>query len=154
MKEEPAANAEKTNESERLFYLNITFSEKGISEYSGKRCVVFIPRAEVVRVESRTGSRAERPLVQMIAGIVLGCVGVYGVFMAMRVGVVLLRWEAGFIVFGGIGVWLLIESLRRGHFLLVTCSKENRKLVFDGKTDESELREFLMKAARFGYNCP
>ena len=145
--------AQKTNETERLFYLNIAFSEKGISEFSGKRCVVFIPRAEVVRIESRRGSRAERPLVQSIAGVILGGVGVYGVFMALRVGLALLRWEAGFIVFGGIGIWLLIESLKQGHFLLVTCSKEKRKLIFDGKVEESALKDFLTKAAGLGYDC-
>jgi len=123
MKEIPAA-VEATKQAEQLSYLNIAFSEKGVSEFSGKRCVVFIPRAEVVRIESRTGSRAERPLVQLIAGIVLGGVGVYGVFMAFRVGLALLRWEAGFIVFGAIGIWLLIEPLRQGQYLLVTCLKE------------------------------
>ena len=154
MKEMPEASAEKTNENERLSYLNIAFSEKGISEFSGGRRVVFISRAEVVRIESRTGSRAERPLVQGTAGVILGGLGLYGVSMFMRVGLAFLRWEAGFLVFGGVGVWMLIETLRRGHYLLVTCSKEQRKLVFDGKVNESELREFLMKAARFGYNCP
>jgi hypothetical protein len=151
MKEIPVAEPA-TKPTEQIAYLNITFSEKGISEFNGERRVVFIPRAEVMRIESRTGSRAERPLVQLIAGVILGGLGVYGVFMAFRVGLALLRWEAGFIVFGAMGIWLLIESLRQGHYLLVTCSKEKRKLVFDGKVDESAMKDFLTKAGELGYN--
>jgi hypothetical protein len=154
MKETSEANTDsKTNESERISYLNIAFSTKGVAEYSGKRCVVFIPREQIVRIESRVGFRAERPLVQGIAGILLGGLGAYGIFMMMRAGWALARWEAGFIVFGGMGVWLFYEALRCGYYLVVTGPKETRKIVFDGKVEESQLREFLSNAAQLGYDC-
>ena len=142
-----------TNDIERLTYLNITFSSKGVAEYSGKKCAVFIPREEIHRVESSFGSRAERPLVQGIAGGVLSGLGVYGLFLVTRVGWALLRWEGGFLIFGGIGVWMLYEAIRKGHNLLVTGPKETRKLVFNGKVEEAELRQFLTNAARLGYDC-
>jgi putative Mn2+ efflux pump MntP len=83
----------------------------------------------------------------------LGGLGVFGGFLATRVGFALLRWEGGFLVFGGIGLWMLYEVMRKGHNLLVTGPKETRKLVFNGKVEEAELRQFLTDASRFGYDC-
>jgi hypothetical protein len=151
MKELPETS--KANDAERFTYLNVALSPKGVAEYSGTRCVVFIPREQIVRMESRIGSRAERPRIQMIAGMLLGGLGVYGVYMLIKVGLAFMRWEAGFIVFGGIGFWLFYEALRCGYYLLVTGTQETRKIVFDGKVEESQLREFLSKAARLGYDC-
>lgn len=145
--------AQKTIESERLSYLNISFSDKGVAEYSGQRCVVFIPREGILKIENDIGSRSERPLIQGIAGSLLAVLGFAGILMIMQGGWGLFRWEAGFLVFGGIGVWLIIEVLRQGHFLRVTGSKETRKLVFNGKVVPSDLQEFLKKAEKLGYNC-
>ena len=142
-----------TGASERLSYLNITFSDKGVAEFSGKRCVVFISRDDVRRIESKVGSRAERPLVQGMAGLVMSGLGVVGLRMLIRVGVAFLRWEAGFIVFGGLGAWLLWETFDKRSYLLVDCSREKRKLVFHGKTNPVELEQFLREVARLGYNC-
>jgi hypothetical protein len=154
MKEPPQVNTDSPRDkNERLTYLNISLSKKGIAECSGKTCMVFIPREEILRIESRIGSRAERPLGQGILGILLSGLGVYGLCLISEVGWVLLRWEGGFVVFGGIGVWLLYEVARRGHHLLVTGPKETRKLMFHGKVEEAKLREFLTNAAGFGYDC-
>ena len=64
-----------------------------------------------------------------------------------------MRWEAGFIVFGVVGGWLFLEALRVGHYLLVAGSQGSRKIIFDGKVEESQLREFLSHATRLGYDC-
>ena len=138
---------------DRISYLNITFSDKGVAEFSGKRCVVFIPRDTVRRIETRIGSRAEKPLVQGIAGLVLCGLGLVGLRMFVNVGVAFLRWEAGFVVFGALGTWLLWETFDKRPYLLVDCSVEKRKLVFHGKTNPLELEQFLRDAARLGYNC-
>lgn len=147
------SNTNTVPDAEEISYLNITFSQKGVSEFSGRQRAVFIPREEIQRIQIKTGSRAERPLVQGIAGVALLALGVVGVRMFISNGAAFLRWEAGFLLFGGVGGWLLLEALRKGHCLLVTCSRETRKLVFDKKVNEPELAEFLRNAARLGYNC-
>ena len=137
---------------ERFTCLNIAFSKKGVSEYSGERCVVFIPREEIQLIETKTGSRAENPLVQGIAGFLLSAVGLFAIYMVIKGGAMLLRWEAGFLVFGGVGVWLLWEALRQGRYLRVVCAKGDRKLIFHGTVNESELQEFSRNTTRLGYN--
>jgi hypothetical protein len=141
-------------DEERIVYLNIAFSPKGVAEYAGKRCVVFIPRDDIRRIECKTGSRADRPLVQSIAGTVLCGLGLLGLRFYINAGLAFLRWEAGFVVFGGLGTWLLWEVFDKGRYLLVDSSKGNRKLVFAGKIDPAELDEFMRNAARLGYNFP
>ena len=147
------SNTNTGSEAEQVSYLNITFSQKGVSEFSGKQRAVFIPREEIQRIQTKTGSRAERPLVQGIAGVALLGLGLIGLRMFISNGVAFLRWEAGFLLFGGVGGWMLLEALRKGHYLLVVCSKGTRKLVFDKKISEPELAEFLRNATRLGYNC-
>lgn len=146
--------AQNATDSERLSYLNITFSHKGVAEYNGNTCMVFIPREGILKIENVFGSRSERPLVQLIAGGLLSAVGLAGLVMILHGGWQLFRWEAGFLVFGGIGIWMMIEVLRRGHYLRVIGSKETRKLVIHGKVVPSELQDFLRKAEKLGYNCP
>lgn len=147
------SDANTVSDAEQVSYLNITFSKKGVSEFSGKRRVVFVPREEIQRIQIKTGSRAERPLVQSIAGVVLLGLGLVGLRLFIANGVTFLRWEAGFLLFGGVGGWLLLEALRKGHYLLVICNKGSRKLVFDKKINEPELAQFLKNAAGLGYIC-
>lgn len=146
--------ASQTAEADRIIYLNIAFSSNGIAEYSGNRCVVFISKGEIQRIEKRFGFRAERPLLQSIAGVVLFGLGLIGARLFLTAGVVLYRWEAGFVLFGALGGWLLWEALRRGHYLSVDCQNGKRKLVFEGKVSEPELNDVLRDAARFGYIFP
>jgi hypothetical protein len=140
-------------EAERLAYLNIVFSRKGVAEYDGIRCVVFIPQEKIQRIESKRGSRAEQPFAQGIAGCILVALGILGLRLLLVGGMALLRWECGFLVFGGIGLWLLWEVLGQGNYLLVIGSEGVRKLVFNGKVSKQELEDFLKNAARLGYIC-
>jgi len=137
-------------------YLNIAISEKGLSEFSGDQRIIFIPKEQVQSIEVRFGSQAEKPLAQGIFGLLLlglGCVGLPLVFDGGLRG---LRWGLGFIIFGGIGGYLLFETLKKGHYLGVICSNDTRKLVFKGAIQKAELSKFLRSAAQFGYsfkNC-
>ena len=89
----------------------------------------------------------------MIAGLILGGLGLFGVYMLVTAGIAFVRWEAGFIVFGVVGGWLFLEALRVGHYLLVAGPQGYRKIIFNGTVEESQLREFLSHATRLGYDC-
>jgi len=147
----PVSPDSQTSEIERFTCLNLAVSTKGIAEYSGKSCVVFIRREDIQRFEMKFGFRAEHPLIQSIAGALLSCIGIIGLGLLGIGGFAYLRWELGFIFFGGLGVWLLWEALRRGHYLSVVCNKETRKLVFDRIVSEAEIQAFLQNASRLGY---
>jgi hypothetical protein len=138
-----------------LTYLNIEISENGLSEFSGNRRIIFIPKAEIQSVKVRFGSSAERPVVQVIAGLLLLGLGIAGAAMVMASGMrgVLrgLRWGLGFMVFGAFGVWFLHETFKKTHYLHVTSHKDSRKLVFRGEFKDAELNQFLLDGAKLGY---
>ena len=148
----PTLNAKLTSpENRRLLYLSVAISEKGLAELNGNRCVIFIPKEQVQSIEIRYGSQAERPLVQGIIGLALIGLGTVGLSIMATGSLDMSRWGLGFFVFGGLGAWLLWEVLKRGHYLWVICSNDNRKLVFKGTIQKTELSGFVRSAAQFGY---
>src|SRR5271155_3141412 len=118
-----------SSESKSLSYLNLAISEKGLSEFSGGRRIVFIPKDEVQIIEIKFGSSAERPLMQAIAGFMLLGLGWLGLALVFMGGLKGLRWGLGFVVFGGLGVLCLYEAFKKNHYLWVICRNDKRKLV-------------------------
>ena len=148
----PVTGRSENTASEAVRYLNLMLSEKGIAELDGKHCAVFIPKEQVKSIEVRHGRRSERPLMQGVGGVVLIGLGVVGVRMIVAEGVVTIRWSIGFLVFGGLGVWMMWEAFRRGNYLHVACAKESRKLKVVGEVRDDELQSFARKATELGYD--
>jgi hypothetical protein len=140
-----------TTPTNQLSYLNIVVSEKGLSEFSHGQRIIFIPKEQIQRIEIKFGSQAERPLVQIILGLLLVGLGLVGLFLLISAGFVELRWGIGFILFGGLGVFCLYEVLRKGYYLDVISSNDTRKLVIKGVIKKTELSKFIKTAVQFGY---
>jgi hypothetical protein len=147
----PAPAVESSGDSARAQYLNLVISEKGVAEFEGDRRIIFVPKRDVQSIEIRFGAQAERPLLQGIAGIVLISIGIGGLFIVEYGGFANLRWGLGELVFGGLGVWLLWEAFKRGHFLRVDCARETRKFPLKGSINEAGLLQFTREAAQLGY---
>jgi hypothetical protein len=132
-------------------YLNIIISEKGLSEFSDGKRIIFIPKEQVQLIEIKFGSHAERPLMQVILGLLLIVLGFAGVYLVLIGGLRGLYWGLGLIGFGGIGVLCLYEAIKKGHYLYVTCLKDARKLKFTGEIKKTELSKFIKDASSLGY---
>ena len=133
-------------------FLNVVFSEKGVSEFAGKRRVVFISRDKIQIIETDYGWQAERPLLQVITSLLLVLLGTGGAVILADGGLAVFRWGVGFLFFGVLGAWLLWQSLRRGYYLRVVCSDDLRKLAIHGRIQKKEFREFIDSAAKLGYD--
>jgi hypothetical protein len=136
----------------KFAYLNLAISEKGLSEFSGGRRIIFIPKDEVQIIEIKFGSSAERPLIQVIAGLMLVGLGYIGLTMIIMNAMRGSRWGLGFIVFGGFGLWFLYETFKKTHYLRVICRNDKRKLVFRGAFQEAEFSKFINDATKLGYS--
>ena len=136
----------------QVSYLNIVFSEKGVSEFNHGGRAVFIPKDEIQKIEVGYGSGAERPLLQIIIGSLLTALGCAGVVMIHDSGLRGARWALGFIFFGALGLWCLYEAVKKTHYLKITCHKETRKLIFHGVFEESAFADYMRNAGRLGYN--
>ena len=139
-------------ENQKLSYLNIEISERGLSEFSGGSRIIFVPKEKVQRIQIEFGSAAESPLTQGIAGLALIGLGCAGLPIILN-GIAGLRWGLGFLVFGGLGIWLFHETFKKTHYLRVIGYTDNhtRKLVFRGAFQEVEFSEFIKSATQFGY---
>lgn len=131
--------------------MNLAISEKGLSEFSEGRRIIFIPKDEIQMIEIKFGSSAERPVAQAIVSlmlIALGCVGL----MMLTGGLKGLRWGLGFIFFGCLGIWFLYETFKKNHYLWVICRNDKRKLVFRGTFQEADFSKFISDATKLGYS--
>jgi len=133
-------------------YLNIEISDKGLSEFDGDRRIIFIAKEDVRRVEVHFGSSAERPGLQLIAGILLLALGATGLAMVLASGMRGLRWGVGFMLFGCFGAWFLYETFKKSHYLQVTRHQDVRKLVFRGNFSEADFTAFSKEAGEMGYS--
>lgn len=145
-----------TTPTNQMTYLNIVVSEKGVSEFSHGQRMIFVPKEQIQRIEIKFGSRAERPLVQIILGLLLVGLGLVGLALLIVGGFVELRWGMGFILFGGLGLFCLYEVLRKGYYLHVISPNDTRKLVIKGAIQKTEFSKFIKAAVQLGYifqNC-
>ncbi len=138
-------------EGREFSYLEVAISERGLKELNRGECVIFIPKNQVQRIELKFGSRAERPLMQAGFGIILVLLGCWGVYMMVNGGLEAFRYESALLFLGGLGGWLLWETVQRRHYLHVAHGRGTHKLVFKGKTEKDRLTEFLDSASRIGY---
>src|SRR5476649_411217 len=113
-------NTPSSSKNKQLSYLNLAISEKGLSEFSEGRRIIFIPKEDVQIVEIKFGSSAERPIIQAVVSIMLIALGCVGLTM-LSGGLGGFRWSLGFIFFGCLGIWFLYETLKRSHYLWVIC---------------------------------
>ncbi len=132
-------------------FLNIVVSEKGLSEFSEGKRIIFIPKDRVRHIEIKFGSQAGRPLPQVILGLILIGFGLAGSYLVAFGGVRGLYWGLGLIAFGGIGVFCLYEAIKEGHYLQVTGPQGTRKLKMVGEFNKIELPKFIQDASGLGY---
>jgi len=144
-------SAQITTAGDQPFDLNVKISEQGLSEFSRGRRIIFIPKEQVQFIEVKFGSYAERPVAQIILGILLGAFGLAGLYLAINGGARGIYWGFGLMGFGAIGALCLYETFKQGYYLCVTCSKDTRKLLFKGTTQKTELSGFIKNAAALGY---
>src|SRR5260370_42186287 len=87
----------------------IRFSMDGIAERDAARQTVFVPRAEIVRIEARHGSGAEQPIVVAVLGIGLILLAVLPLFLVARevaIGAMIYPKFVAAVGFVIPGVWL------------------------------------------------
>ncbi|MEO5931693.1 MAG: hypothetical protein ABIR47_17290 [Candidatus Kapaibacterium sp.] len=97
------------------------------------------------------GSPAERPRIQVIAGIAFLGLGAYFLINLLMNLINPERIVGGFGIRAVIvipfilfmGGWLVYTALRRRYFLLIQSEKDRRKIVFRGDVDTHGLTQFI-----------
>lgn len=138
-------------------YDTIRIGTEGVAEMEGRRSVLFIPREEVVSLQLRHTTPAQRPILTAVAGLALIAFSIVPIIMVLGLlegkgrGTVEIHTFAmtGFFPLGG---WLLSLIFRQRYVLAVTTPREVRKLVFQKSRNHAEIEEFLARGrADFSY---
>jgi hypothetical protein len=139
---------------DHLQFDQVRFSASGAAEMDGERPLVFVPAADIVRVELLHGVGAENPFVTGALGVLLLGIAVFPVLWLV---LALLRhgvfYDKAIAAVGFVfpAWWLLDLSFRRRWFVRLHTRKGTRKLLFKSGS-EPELHAFVGSVrSRFGY---
>ncbi|HXA15955.1 MAG TPA: hypothetical protein VN380_03130 [Thermoanaerobaculia bacterium] len=137
-------------------YASVRLGADGAAEMDGNRRLVYISRAEVMRLELVHGSAAERPWLSLTIAVILMAVALLGPAMLLLAllgrGTVEVKFVTS-IAFIVPAAWLLDLVIRRRWFLKVHSAKGSRKLIFGKASDPVAMQQFVVSAKeRFGYS--
>jgi hypothetical protein len=135
---------------------DVRIGADGASEMDEERPLVSVPRGEILRIEGVYNVAGERPVATLAIGIVLLVVAIVPVValvdVFVRGGTYYIQWIAAVACIIPAG-WLIQLSVRRRWLLLVTTSRDRRKLLLPAKVTQVEVETFIAQAkARFGYS--
>lgn len=139
---------------------NILVSDDGISELMENRPVMNIARNDIVSAKLEFVSGAQRPLVSLIAGVVLLSIGGYPLIRLagiavdffshglvpvsfMKVFVYLIMFA---LFFGLLGGYLLHQALKKKWCIVIVGRVRNEKAVLGGTEAPDELLNFIRSA--------
>jgi uncharacterized membrane protein YqjE len=134
----------------------VRLGTEGAAEMDQHRRIIFIPRADIIRIELVYGAGAERPAVLALLGLIFAALALVSavtlVLLIIRGGV---RMPAALITGVAFVIpawWLTDLSIRKRWFLRVRGRSDVRKLVFHKTRSRDELEQFVEAARqRFGY---
>jgi hypothetical protein len=137
-------------QQDHLEEFGIRATPEGLFEIDSGRMMVFIPRADVLKLSLVHGRLAERPLVQTITGAFLLTFASWPIWWLLRHGY--WRTAAAFIIFPIAGLWMLFQAFRNGDYLEVHTPRGVRKLVFHPHPNPQEAATFTRSLKdRFQY---
>ena len=135
----------------------IRFSAQGLAELDRSRPVVRVPRETIEQIALRWGSRAARPMVQLVLGTSFLLAGAY-LLVRILVGWLQIGGRLsggliiGLVVVAVMGGGLLLDVVRRGYYLEVRTRQGLEKLRFDRSLSRDEIASFLTDVQRqLGY---
>jgi hypothetical protein len=143
-------------ENNSVEFRSVIFSDGGITEKAGMLSPLHFNRDEIKLIEVKKGFVAERPMVAIIAGLILltGCALIYLDIIGKFVfgGTIYVETFLP-IIFIPLAVWLIIYGLKRNYLLLIHTNAGKRKIAFKGHVEPKELFGFIQRAKSvFGYD--
>jgi len=137
-----------------VFFNGILVTPDKISMVEGRTEVITVRKADIKKVSLGFGYQAERPVVQVVFGIVLFLIAAYPILRLYSAWMGYLRMYAmEFMLLGLIplGIWMIRSALKYGYYLSIELENDHRKLGFQNECQEDDLKEFFKQIAILGY---
>jgi hypothetical protein len=134
---------------------NISFSGEHVKEFDGAQVMASIPKAEITSIKFSYGESVEKPVIQIIAGIVSCLLGFFigvwplagylsNLYMQRGGHIALIVFAIPLIL---IGIYLIVPVFSRCSYLLVNTQSGKRKLTMK----DCSPSEIVTAARTFGY---
>lgn len=141
-----------------IFFNGILATPERISMVEGKTEVITVRKEDIKRITLDKGYQAERPIVQIVFGVIVLAIALYPILRLFGVLMGYVRTNitmttSGFVIlcFIPLGAWMIQSALKQGYFLSVELENDHRKLGFKTKCKKADLREFGRLMADLGY---
>ncbi|HEX4954816.1 MAG TPA: hypothetical protein VF017_15610 [Thermoanaerobaculia bacterium] len=138
-------------------FQGVRIDDQVVASVKGGQTTFALPREKVRDVRLRFGFQAERPLLQLLLGLLLAAVGalqIPGAYeFVVHGGTIYLDVMVFLLLLVPLGAWLMAHGLRRGFYLFVEVPNDRFKIPFRGRPTREAIVDFLSIArARTGYS--
>jgi hypothetical protein len=145
---------ENITEMEAVRFQTVEFSAKGVTLFSQQSKLLFVPREQIRQITLKYGFQSERPIVEILFGIVIIGVGLYLIINIILN--ILLRQtihveQCLSILLLPVGSWFFIDGFRKRLYFEVGLDNDMRKFPLGKNPDKAELQKFIRLAGQFGY---
>jgi hypothetical protein len=145
---------EDLNRANGVRFHDILFDQHGISLLSGQSKLLFIEKKEVQKIVLKHGFQSERPIVQILFGIVLTGLGIYLLVDFILLAIVQRTiYDVGCLspLLLPVGFWFIVDGFRKRLYFEVSLENDTRKFPLGKNPDKGELQKFIKIASQLGY---
>jgi len=133
----------------KLDYCGIRCTTQGLDLYQDRRVYRHIEMDHIRRVTARNGLISRHPVLQLVCSGALMLLGLAGTGILLSGDPFgLMKLGGGCAIFGLLGVWLLLDALRRGHYLIVETFRRFDRCPFTKDATGPGVTLFLLESSK------
>ena len=134
---------------------DVVFDTDTMMLYSRQSKLLSVEKRNIRSITLRYGFQSERPIAQVIFGILVIGLGVYYfIHLILHVLVNRIMYVDGLtsILLLPLGGWFIVDGLRKRLYFDVALEKDRRKFPLGKNPDKGELQKFIKIATQLGYS--
>jgi hypothetical protein len=146
---------ENPNQANGIRFHDVIIDTQGITLLSGQSKLLFVAKTDIQKITLKHGFQSERPIAQIIFGILIIGLGVY--FFAHLILHTLVNrvmyvddWLS--ILLLPLGGWFIVDGFRKRLYFDVALDHDRRKFPLGKNPDKGELQKFIKLASQLGYS--
>jgi hypothetical protein len=139
---------------EYVLFNGIFANPDRISMFEGRTEIAIVRKADIRKISLEFGNQADRPVVQMVFGIILLMISLFPIFRFIGAMMGYFRMhviEFMILAFVPLGIWIIRNGSKYGAYLNIELENDHRKLGFQEDCEDAELLEFCRRIADLGY---
>ena len=133
---------------------NVGFSAEGVTLFDQQSKILFVAKKDIRQITLKYGYQSERPIVQVIFGIVIILAGLYFIanfILQMLINRIVYTTMLLSILLLPIGIWFMVDGLRKRLFFEIEVDNDTRKFPLGKAPNKSELQKFIKAGSQLGY---